>query len=211
MKVEIPSAKTRMSRGKRRVIVDRQQILAAAREIGERDGWKAVTIRALGLHLGYAAPVLYQHFRNKEDVLTQVAVEGLQELHSDLLREIDPGGEAAILVLAERYWDYMLAQSRMYRLMNGMDDAPVDGSVLAQAAQHICDETGKAVQLWFVAQGTQPVAKVNELADTIWALLHGMASLYLGRAANFTAHQAKIAVLHLLGGVLRQQHVQLEG
>ena len=199
-----------MSRGKRRVIVDREQILAAAREIGECDGWKAVTIRALGLHLGYAAPVLYEHFRNKEDVLTQVAVEGLQELHRELLREVDSGRDAAILVLAERYWNYMLEQSRMYRLMNGMDDAPVDGAVLAQAAQHICNATGKAVQLWFAAQGTES-AKVNELADTIWALLHGMASLYLGRAANFTADQAKTAVLHLLSGVLHRQQDQLEG
>ena len=199
-----------MSRGKRRVIVDREQILAAAREIGECDGWKAVTIRALGLHLGYAAPVLYEHFRNKEDVLTQVAVKGLQELHRELLREVDPGGEAAILVLAERYWNYMLEQSRMYRLMNGMDDAPVDGSVLAQAAQHICDATAKAVQLWFAAQATES-AKVNELADMIWALLHGMASLYLGRAATFTTHQAKTAVLHLLSGVLHQQQDQLQG
>ena len=210
MKIEIPPAKIRMSRGKQRIVVDRQQIMAAAREIGERDGWKAVTIRALGLHLGYAAPVLYEHFRNKEDVLTQVAVGGLQELRRELLREVDPGGEAAILVLAERYWNYMLEQTRMYRLMNGMDDAPVDGSVLAQAAQHICEATGKAVQLWFAAQGSES-AKVYELADTIWALLHGMASLYLGRAANFTAHQAKTAVLHLLSGVLHQQQDQLQG
>ena len=198
-----PSATTRMSRGKQRVVADRQQILAAAREIGKRDGWKSVTIRALGLRLGYAAPVLYEHFQNKQDVLTQIAVEGVNALHRDLLRPTDPRGEETILVMAERYWRYMLEQSQTYRLMNGMGDAPVDGSALAQAAQKICDLTGEALQLWFAAHGAE-FTEVDELADTVWALLHGMASLYLGRAASFTEQQAKSAVLRLLLGALPQ-------
>ena len=197
-----------MSRGRERLIADRQQILAAARVIGVQDSWKAVTIRALADHLGYAAPVLYQHFRNKEDVLTQLAAEGLEELHRDLLREVDTGPETAILVLADRYWNYMVEQSQMYRLMNGMDGVPVDGTVLGAAARGICEITGRAIELWLAAQTVRPeivhAPALDELTDAVWALLHGMASLYLGRAAQFNSRQARQAVLQLLLGAISQ-------
>jgi AcrR family transcriptional regulator len=39
--------KTRRSRGALRPVAVREQILAAARSIGVRKGWKAVTIRAV--------------------------------------------------------------------------------------------------------------------------------------------------------------------
>ncbi len=112
MNPQSSSARTRMSRGKKRVITNRQQILTAAREIGAQDGWKAVTIRALAGRLGYAAPVLYEHFRNKEDVLTQLAVEGLEDLKRELRKQIDAKPEMVIFVLADRYWYYMMEQVR---------------------------------------------------------------------------------------------------
>lgn len=208
MKPESAPAKTRMSRGRERLIADRQQILAAAREIGVQDGWKAVTIRALADRLGYAAPVLYQHFRNKEGVLTQLAVEGLEELNRELRREVDAAPETAILVLADRYWNYMVEQSQMYRLMNGMDGVPVDGMVLGAAARGVCEVTGSAIRQWLAAQNIRPsmfdASALDQLTDAVWALLHGMASLYLGRAARFDASQARRVVLQLLLGVISQ-------
>ena len=208
MKLESSPAKTRMSRGRKRVVADRQQILAAARVIGVQDGWKAVTIRALADHLGYAAPVLYEHFQNKEEVLTQLAVEGLKELHRELSREVDTGPETVIILLADRYWNYMVEQTQMYRLMNGMDGVPVDGVVLGAAARGVCEITERAVGLWLAAQTIQPgivnAPALDELADSIWALLHGMASLYLSRAARFDSRQARRAVLQLLLGTISQ-------
>jgi AcrR family transcriptional regulator len=58
-------------------VAGREQILAAARSIGVRKGWKAVTLRAVAQKLGYSSPLLYERFRDKkEDVLTQLAIEG---------------------------------------------------------------------------------------------------------------------------------------
>ena len=196
-----------MSRGRKRVIADRQQILDAAREIGVQGGWKAVTIRALAERLGYAAPVLYEHFRNKEDVLTQLAVEGLEELNRELRKQVDTGPETVILVLSDRYWNYMLEQNQMYRLMNGMDGVPVDGTALGAAARGVCEVTGSAIGQWLAAQSrsaTVNTPALGELTDAVWALLHGMASLYLSRAARFDSSQARRAVLQLLLGAVCQ-------
>ncbi len=197
-----------MSRGRKRVIADRKQILAAAREIGVQYGWKAVTIRALAEHLGYAAPVLYEHFRCKEDVLTKVAVEGLEEFNRELRKQVDTGPETVILVLADRYWNYMMEQNHMYRLMNGMDGVPVEGKVIGTAAREVCELTGRAIEYWLAAQTDGPgivsATALDELTDAVWALLHGMASLYLGRAARFDSKQARRAVLQLMLGAVSQ-------
>ena len=203
MERQLSSPKVRMSRGRKRVVADRQQILTAAREIGVSDGWQAVTIRAVADRLAYAAPVIYEHFRNKEDLLTQIAAEGLVELNRELRQEVDTGPETAILVLADRYWNYMLENSQIYRLMNGMDGVPVDGSALGAAAKGVCGVTGEAIEQWLVAQKAK-APSVDELTDAVWALLHGMASLFLARAASFDTTQARRAVLQLLLGALAE-------
>jgi AcrR family transcriptional regulator len=50
----------------------RAQILAGARELIERDGWRKLTIRHLAGHLGVGAATLYHHVRDREDLLVQL-------------------------------------------------------------------------------------------------------------------------------------------
>jgi AcrR family transcriptional regulator len=37
----------------------------------------AVTIRSVAHELGYTSPLLYEHFRDKDDLLTRIAVEAI--------------------------------------------------------------------------------------------------------------------------------------
>ncbi|KUJ66604.1 transcriptional regulator [Streptomyces albus subsp. albus] len=50
-------------------LTSRAQILAAARQLIDRDGWEKLTIRRLAAELGIGATTLYHHIRNKEDLL----------------------------------------------------------------------------------------------------------------------------------------------
>jgi len=68
--------KTRKIRGAIRPVAGRREIFAAARSIGVRSGWKAVTIRAVAQQLGYTSPLLYEHFRDKQEILTELAIDG---------------------------------------------------------------------------------------------------------------------------------------
>jgi AcrR family transcriptional regulator len=53
-------------------VTSRAQILTAAREILEREGWEKLTIRRLAAELGVGATTLYHHVQDKEDLLVQV-------------------------------------------------------------------------------------------------------------------------------------------
>src|SRR3569833_54782 len=125
-KLSVEKSKTRMNRGRRRRVAGRDQILSAARQIGVRQGWKAVTIRSVAHKLGYTSPLLYEHFRDKEDVLTQIAMEAIATLETRLTENLPADGVAAVSTMTERYWTFMLENTQLYRLINGMDGVPID-------------------------------------------------------------------------------------
>src|SRR3569833_2054275 len=54
----VQKSKTRKYGGRRRRVAGRDQILSAAREIGVRQGWIAVTFLSVAHKLGYTSPLL---------------------------------------------------------------------------------------------------------------------------------------------------------
>ncbi len=197
--------KTRRSRGALRPVAGREQILAAARSIGVRHGWKAVTIRAVARRLGYTSPLLYEHFRDKEEILTQLAIEGQLSLAKELARELPKAPGAAALLMVERYWSFMLENKQVYRLMNGMDGVPINRKRVGSIAQGSFEAAKAVVRAWLIEENAEADG-VDVLIDEIWAVLHGMAALYLDRSAAFDLGRAQDCVAKLLMG--SRVHVQ---
>ncbi|NUS43699.1 MAG: TetR family transcriptional regulator [Mycobacteriaceae bacterium] len=50
-------------------MTSRAQILAAARQLIDRDGWEKLTIRRLADEIGIGATTVYRHVQDKEDLL----------------------------------------------------------------------------------------------------------------------------------------------
>ena len=191
---------TRRSRGKIRPVAGREQVLTAARAIGVRQGWKAVTIRAVAQKLGYTSPLLYEHFRDKQDLLTQLAIEGQLSLARELDRELPKVPYAAVLVMVERYWNFMLENTPMYRLMNGMDGVPIDRKRLGRIAERSFETVKAVIQTWLIVEDAE-AADVDVVVDELWAVLHGMTALYLDRFAPFDLRRAQGCVAKLLIGI----------
>ncbi|TCC46318.1 TetR family transcriptional regulator [Kribbella pittospori] len=105
------------SKTERRVPLNRELVLRAAVALADRDGIESLTMRKLGLALGVKAMALYNHVRNKDDIL-----DGIVDL---VLGDIDvpPAGThwktamrqrsiSAHEVLLEHPWAAMLIMSR---------------------------------------------------------------------------------------------------
>lgn len=50
-------------------VTSRAQILVAARQLIDRDGWEKLTVRRLAAELGIGPTTMYHHVRDKEDLL----------------------------------------------------------------------------------------------------------------------------------------------
>ncbi|GAB2970487.1 TetR/AcrR family transcriptional regulator [Amycolatopsis acidiphila] len=60
---------------------ERQElIIRVARELAESEGWEAVTTRRLAERIEYSQPVLYSHFKGKDEIVEAVALQGFVEL-----------------------------------------------------------------------------------------------------------------------------------
>jgi len=195
--------RTRKSRGRPRTVAGRPEILAAARSIGIRMGWKAVTIRAVARQLGYTSPLLYEHFRDKQEILTELAIEGQVALAKEILRDLPADPHRALLAMVEHYWSFMLENTQLYRLMNGMDGALIDRDRVTAVAQHSFEATTAILRAWLTAAcGSASGAEI--LFEDLWAVLHGMAALYLDRSVPFDFSRAKNCVAKLLIGSKEQ-------
>jgi AcrR family transcriptional regulator len=195
--------KTRKSRGTIRPVAGRPEILAAARSIGIRMGWKAVTIRAVAQQLGYASPLLYEHFRDKQEILTELAIESQAALGKELLRDLPADPYRAVLSMVERYWSFMLENKQLYRLMNGMDGVLIDRDRVTAVAQRSFEVATAIVQAWLITACGDDSGAARFFED-LWAVLHGMATLHLDRSAPFDVTRAKDCVAKLLRGTKEQ-------
>jgi AcrR family transcriptional regulator len=195
--------KTRKSRGTIRPVAGRPEILAAARSIGIRMGWKAVTIRAVAQQLGYTSPLLYEHFQDKQEILTELAIGGQVALAKEMMSNLPADSYRALLSMVELYWSFMLENTQLYRLMNGMDGVLINRDRVTAAAQDRFEAAIAILRAWLTdAYGDASGAEV--LFEDLWAVLHGMAVLHLDRSAPFDVRRAKDCVSKLLIGTKQQ-------
>lgn len=79
-----------------------RSIIAAAREMAEAEGWDAVTTRRLAERIEYSQPVLYSHFRGKDEIIAAVALDGFSEMTLELSRAVSEPTRHAPLSLPSR-------------------------------------------------------------------------------------------------------------
>src|SRR5262249_43332556 len=73
----------------------RQRIVRAALRIMDEEGLQAVSMRRIGRELGVEAMSLYNHVRDKDDILDAICEEVLTEFRVPAETELAPAARAA--------------------------------------------------------------------------------------------------------------------
>ena len=138
-------------------------IVAAARQILEREGAAGLTMRRLADAVGIRAPSLYKHFPDKAAVEIALIDDGFAEIAGQFEAALGKG-ERSLPELATAYRVFALAHPHLYRLMTA-GPLPRDRlrpGVEARAAAPLVQAAGDA-----------------DLARAVWAFAHGMVILEL--------------------------------
>jgi AcrR family transcriptional regulator len=151
-----------------------RRIVAAAREIAEREGWDAVTVRRLAEGIEHSQPVLYSHFENRDAIVEAVALEGFREIAA-ALREAASGSAGprnALTTVAVAYLAFALRHPALYEAM----------FILPTHLRFA--EAGTRPELRAGFEALAAVVKpfcgdmdVDAVTETFWAALHGLAQL----------------------------------
>jgi AcrR family transcriptional regulator len=140
-----------------------REIVAAARELLEEEGYDALSMRRLGEKLGIQAPSLYKHLPDKQALETALIAAGFEEWGAAFEKaaaEQDP-----LVALVAAYRDFARAHPHLYRLMT---ERPLDRDRIPAGL-----EERTAAPIVAAAGGD------GDLARAMWAFAHGMTILEL--------------------------------
>ena len=163
----------------------REALIEAALGLIAKRGISGFAVAELARAVGVSAAAPYRHFRDRDAVLAEVSRRGFEALESDMRtaaasRPSDP--VAALEACAQAHLAFAGRESPVYGAMFD-PHFPIaahpdlararDGAmtILRNAAHAACDRSR--------APGRPPALMV---ALHVWALTHGIASLYLGRS-----------------------------
>lgn len=100
----------------------RANILQAAFTLAKTDGWASLSIRKIADAIEYSAPVVYDHFENKEAILYEISVNGFHCLQIDLekAKRKHETPEDQLTAIVDAYWNFAFKNKEYYQLMFGL-------------------------------------------------------------------------------------------
>lgn len=160
----------------------RRALIDTALQMIEQEGVAAVTTRALARRLGVSHAAPAHHFRDREALLVEVATEGFRAFADAL--EAAAGGrddpEDRLAAIGRAYVRFACAHPSHVQVMFGRDlnQGRPQPAALDQESERAYGVLIGAVEA-LVAARPGPHAPPDELAFGFWALVHGMAALWI--------------------------------
>ncbi len=160
----------------------RQSMLSAATALFERDGFEGFSLRQVAEAIGYSPTSIYLYFRDKEDLLHHVALEGFRSFGQDLQQAADLPGSAQerLNAIGLAYLRFGLRRPLHYRLMF-MVRGDWLGLPTPSGYDSVIDSFGvleQAVQLG-MESGELKGGDVQVYTSFLWSNVHGLVSLHL--------------------------------
>ena len=159
--------------------LNRARVVETATQLVEEVGYEAVSVRRLASDLGVTAPALYDHVASKAELLRAVAEGG----YLRLLEGFDVDGDTAIARCRARavaYVTFAETHPELFRVMFLYRPRAfaIEADNELQAASDAFEVPLADIRL-AIAEGDLPDRDPLQLSLTLWASVHGVASLSL--------------------------------
>lgn len=157
-----------------------EQLVAAAREVLERDGLEGLTLRAVAREAGVSHGAPLRHFPGVATLLAALAAQGFEQLYESVDAAVaDVADPRHRLAAGGRgYIRFALAHPGVFSLMfrNELIDTsyPALGEKGSRAFLQLVDLVQGAQ-----ADGFAPGEQPRHAAVVVWSLVHGIATLWL--------------------------------
>jgi AcrR family transcriptional regulator len=173
-------------------------IIRVARELAEAEGWDSVTTRRLAERIEYSQPVLYSHFKGKDEIVEAVALQGFAELATAMhdARSDTADARAALSAVLHAYARFAAENPVLYGAMFARATKLPFGRSETPASLRVA--FGELVAVFGpLAEGRD----VETLVEVGWSALHGLIALNRdGRLrAEYQEQRLELLVDALLG------------
>jgi AcrR family transcriptional regulator len=171
----------------------KQQILEAATRLFTEHGYDGFSLRQVAEAIGYTPTTIYLYFKDKDELLYTVALEGFGKFGETLQAAYDQHRTAKerVRAIGMAYLRFGLSHPLHYRLMfmqrcEFLSAKPIEGYL------SITDSFGVLLRALEegIASGEFRPFEARALAGLLWTTVHGVVSLTLA-AGTFTHAQAE--------------------
>ena len=186
-------SKERISRLKEETRIN---ILDAALNIVQTEGWQALSMRKIADQIEYTAPIIYEYFSNKEGILLELTRKGYLML-SKAVREArdahqQPADQMEAMWVA--YWNFAFEHKEFYQLMYGVDMMCCSVKNNLPEAENLANMIGDIIESLFEKK---PVSEddICRKYYTYWSIIHGLISINLVRPNGRTTDDLNQQIL----------------
>jgi AcrR family transcriptional regulator len=170
----------------------RRQILEVATELFARHGVQSVTTRQIAAAVGISQPSLYAHFGSIQDIHDEVSRHAfaLLEASGQSAIEQQHGPQELLHKAIASYFEFGLGNPSAYRIAFMLEQGEDEHYEAAEVSEEFkrLDHPGPRAyaHLQKVVSLVRPdlmAQDVDSLAQSLWAMLHGLVSLLIARGS----------------------------
>ncbi|MDW4496968.1 TetR/AcrR family transcriptional regulator [Sulfitobacter sp. D35] len=165
----------------------RAHLVAAVRELVEEKGFDGFSIAEACRRAGVSSAAPYKHFKDKQEILVAVAVDGLFRLGDRMEAEaakVADDGLARVTAMGRAYVGFARDEPGVFRLTFGQVDTEDKREMMRAVG---CDTFGilqRAVADCLATTQDDPVCQFRSYM--LWSFVHGHASLSMDGKAEIS-------------------------
>jgi AcrR family transcriptional regulator len=182
----------------------RSKILTTAWQMVKEDGWQSVSIRKIADAIEYSAPVIYDHFENKEAILLEFGKEAFRLLSKKIQQAKEKSGDPAdqLKAIADAYWNFALRNKEYYKLMFGLGMAGCEiDKCFPERSEFRKLVMGPITAM--IEKSKSPSANVCLKYHTFWSILHGLISIKMMGNSDVSDELNKIVMDDAIEGFIK--------
>ena len=159
-----------------------ERLVQSALELLAQEGIEGLTLRSVARRAGVSHGAPARHFRSLKDLLAEVAARGFALLSeaigkSDALVPAEAGPMPRLAAAARAYLDCAIENAALFALMFRADALDPTNASFAREAPAAFDQLVRHVRA-AQAQGWHADLDTRLLAGSLWASVHGLATLW---------------------------------
>ena len=157
----------------------RQNILVEARRLMKEEGCAAISIRKIADAIEYSAPVVYEHFENKDALLKEFVKEGFGMLAEYVGKAADEMQypSAQLEAIGHAYWNFAFEHKEHYQLMFGLGMPSCETVREVEEVKRFTDVLYKPLTTILEQHGKKENTFLK--LHSYWSMLHGLVSINL--------------------------------
>lgn len=167
----------------------RKRILSTAKRLLRKNGIEKLSLRKVASESNYSPAGLYEYFKNKDDLLSNIAMEIEVELRTALVDKNSSISREALIQMGRRYIRYAKDHPEDYLLLF------TSFSSGRQSTQEQLPETSAYMVLYSLVAALAKEEKlsirgpeeIEEICYNYWILLHGHVMMQLTHLKKFQA------------------------